>query len=267
MTPFRSQSRPTTVETPPADTGTPLPPGAPPGAGDPDSPLFIPDVLRPFYRVDLAAELRLWEDGPGGKGLGTPYRYVAAVDIYRARINERAAAERDEAGPGAPGMHARKPWMNPVGRDFEFKMSDASEGSGFRAAVEQIAATLGDTDRDAFFQPIRLTAARVALARDRDRLTKMDARHQATVCDACDQSTSTTRPVFLDPAAGVIIRNTLNILYGETPQRLCQVCRESVQAETQRRAAAQLLPDGRSHAEAAAAWLDAHTAPTKETAR
>ncbi|GIG21762.1 hypothetical protein Cch01nite_24860 [Cellulomonas chitinilytica] len=209
---------------------------------DPDDPLFVPDELRPYYSADRATEMQLWESGPKhGTSNGTPYRYAAAVDIYRATI-----AERD-------------------GRDRAPETGGLGDGTAFRAGVEQIAATLDDTDREAYFHPARLAAARRALKHAQDRQAAQDARHQQTVCQACHESTTTTQETWLVLDAGLIAFGRSNVPIGPggmgmgVAARLCHPCAAAVQLEAQHRAAAHALPDGRTRAEAAAAWLDANS--------
>ncbi|GEM_PF-2376271 len=193
-------------------------PVLPPAYTDPDSPLFVPVELRPFYRFDPIADDRLWrhtDNLAGNPDLRAAFRRrVAAEPEYWTALRDRRLISENQYELGV----TQAPWDR------------------IRAAVR---ADLTEADRERYLlHPRRLGHARF----EHEQHEQGQASARPFVARRTDAATGEVSDAVITP---------LTIVGLPRPVQLAPKMAAVVGQRMVERLAAEVLPDGRTRGQAA----------------
>lgn len=203
--------------------------------------MHVPEELRPFYRVDLMAEMKRWSSSDEDR---------LARELIRRRLAQDPAAWQQT-------LHTR-------GRDVSDATYRAWRDQGpavYRASDQEIDEELKritDEDRAWWLHLRRLAVAAEEKVRAEARAARLEASVESRTCDVC--GVTSTAPGL--PTWRVCGPWTAGLVRERAPMsdlKACGACADIVHALLLSAAGAERLPDGRTRATAAAAWVKART--------
>lgn len=204
--------------------------------------MFIPPELRPYYVVDLMGEMKKWSSSDEDK---------LARELIRRRLAQDPEAWRQT-------LHTR-------GRDVSDATYRAWRDEGPAAywptdqEIDEELKRVTDADRAWWLHLRRLAAAAEEKVRAEDRAARLESSVASRTCDVC--GVTSTAPGL--PTWRVGGTWTAGLVRERAPMndlRACPACADIVNALLLSQAGAERLPDGRTRATAASAWVRARTA-------
>lgn len=234
---FRKPTSPTTTSPTAADPSR-----------DPSSRMYIPDELRPHYRVDPIGDARMWSERDEDHLAKALLREALAADpgAWEAAKQERRrertrgqlrTAHRGASDEGFEGMLAEGPAAySPTWQE-----------------VEAARSLVTDEDRAWWLHRKRLERAATERAAAEVRAGRAAERRSSLTCEVCGEFTPRTRARAIghDRGVGVIAVATAGDV------RACDACAEALDAAVRAQSRAEVIGDGRTREEAAADFLAA----------